>query len=1111
MTAYTDANGVTTVYEYETWSGGRRLKRILDPYRKVGGLPAATVLNYNANGIASIVEPGPGGRTTNFTVNTNGELVEWVDPDGRRTEFAYDASHRLINVKDRAGAVQSFEYDTLTNKLARIVGPAVPVDQGNGTVATETPEVNYVTWQTALIPRDTSIFYTGPSGNRFSQTITDAAHGTTTITTNTYGYPVSISNAVGEVTRFEYARRPYAYRMTSTGLVIDSILAPLVTKKTHPDGSIDNFVFSFDKPMVQMTSEQKAGASAVNYAYKDTVPLMLDSIWGNNTSTTKFGYSTKSFGKPSQVQEIRRYSEGSYMNNLFADYYITYYTYDSVTGRVAKEWEFLRGESKAKTYTYDPIFGNLSEATGRGLPGVKKVFDAHGRDSLMLSSGNAPIRMLYDAMDRIVERRALTGSPVVTTMLYDSLDLKSITDGKGQVYAFDRDIVGRTTRAYAANSTTSYRSYRYDIKGNLSSVTNRRGQRIQMTYDGIGRLRNRVGSGIADSFVVYTNFAANWNSISRDTVRTTITSYYAKAASMATTRLATDPTKRTYVNQTLYPAWGEQDSLFVELPGPEYSIIRYGREQFISERRTISMQDSWGMMWVPFLGQSVDFFQRPMYESQMSTSTSFVPYTDDDRVIASQSSIASIGKSAYMYDSLNRFVAIQDERNNLQRQYKYDSLGRLSRVEYRTQSCQQWPEVLGMDSVLGFINTCVATPDSFFVFTYDAVGNRTDKTHSYGNGNQMLTFGNLTFTYDADGNVTQKSNSSTGVTWRYHWDILNRLSSTVRAGGDSITYEYDAKGKLVRRKTNGVIDRHWVYMGDHILAELDGELGQLNRYIYRLGVDKPITVTTGKGTFGTNYHNMLQDQLGNVVYHGSGSLSQEIVYDPWGAPSIILDNTGSRLFWKGLLYQDGPGLYYVRNRWYDPEVGRFISEDPIGLEGGINLYQFAAGDPINLSDPSGLTTYISCREIDFTSNFGHCGIHIKNRDLDLDVLIELERTGRGWLAPFGYKNVPWLFGSSMRDPLSAYDGGWHQVMPPSGMTETDFDVAVFDAAALVSSRENGRRYNPFGQYNSNRFIYDVITSAGGRVPGSVSLFFVKGTPGLCGGSFWSTGRNCAWW
>ncbi len=51
---------------------------------------------------------------------------------------------------------------------------------------------------------------------------------------------------------------------------------------------------------------------------------------------------------------------------------------------------------------------------------------------------------------------------------------------------------------------------------------------------------------------------------------------------------------------------------------------------------------------------------------------------------------------------------------------------------------------------------------------------------------------------------------------------------------------------------------------------------------------------------------------------------------------------------------DSVSLYYMRNRWYDPEVGRFSNEDPIGQEGSQNLYAFANNDPINLSDPDGL-------------------------------------------------------------------------------------------------------------------------------------------------------------
>src|SRR6185437_16440934 len=60
------------------------------------------------------------------------------------------------------------------------------------------------------------------------------------------------------------------------------------------------------------------------------------------------------------------------------------------------------------------------------------------------------------------------------------------------------------------------------------------------------------------------------------------------------------------------------------------------------------------------------------------------------------------------------------------------------------------------------------------------------------------------------------------------------------------------------------------------------------------------------------------------------------------------------LGWKGLQPETGTGLIYMRARWYDPALGRFISEDPAGLAGGINPYVFAGDDPINKSDPTGL-------------------------------------------------------------------------------------------------------------------------------------------------------------
>jgi RHS repeat-associated protein len=156
-----------------------------------------------------------------------------------------------------------------------------------------------------------------------------------------------------------------------------------------------------------------------------------------------------------------------------------------------------------------------------------------------------------------------------------------------------------------------------------------------------------------------------------------------------------------------------------------------------------------------------------------------------------------------------------------------------------------------------------------------------------------------------------------------------------------------------------------VWDGDHIIAEVDSMAStRFAEYVYRPGIDRPHALLSDSGstTIARFFH---QDELGNVIGLTRGtSLAQTLSYEPWG---LLVDSTGaladtSRLRWKGLYWEGGnTRLYHVRNRWYDPEARRFTSEDPIGIEGGLNPYIFAGNDPVNGSDPFGLRP---CDEMD---------------------------------------------------------------------------------------------------------------------------------------------------
>ncbi|MFF4160310.1 RHS repeat-associated core domain-containing protein [Streptomyces sp. NPDC001678] len=206
--------------------------------------------------------------------------------------------------------------------------------------------------------------------------------------------------------------------------------------------------------------------------------------------------------------------------------------------------------------------------------------------------------------------------------------------------------------------------------------------------------------------------------------------------------------------------------------------------------------------------------------------------------------------------------------------------------------------------------------------------------------NRLTQLAGRSFTYDKDGRLT--SDGERG----YSWNARGQLTGLTR-GGNTATFGYDPLGGRTSKQAGGTSTR-FLTDGTNPLAELDSS-GKPTATVAASGLDRFLTRTTSGKT-----QIYLTDALGSVVglADDDGTIATTYTYDPNGRPIPDGAPTSNPYTFTGR-EDDGTGLLYLRNRYYDPATGRFISQDPIGHAAGPNLYQYALSSPTTYTDPSG--------------------------------------------------------------------------------------------------------------------------------------------------------------
>jgi RHS repeat-associated protein len=761
---------------------------------------------------------------------------------------------------------------------------------------------------------------------------------TTTYTYDQYGNVTAVTNPQGHTTTYEYSPDYYcAYVTSKTDIVSGQEITVsaaydfylgTITSKTCACGSVTDYEYDvlgrltkIIHPLV-MGDETRADYEIVYDDITNTVTLYNE----NDEKTVRYYDGLNRMVKEEKYTDIL-WAQTTYEYNYsdkpkqITDPLSRIYQYEyDAVGRAAK---FINPDQTYKTLQYDDL-NSIVTLTDENQHTKEYTFDWIGNLTSVTEHNNFTYETQYQ---------------------YDELgNLTQMINAEQQAFTYEYNSFFGITKAVYPDGTEQH--FSYDAGGNLTQRIDQNGTTINYTYDAVSRLTD---INYQDTFVSFT-----YNPLGQKTSMVTpdVTNlyHYDERNRLKEVEYVIDNT--SYVIQYAYDPVGN----VTEITYPDTTTVYYA------------------------------YFLKDLLESIQGVAT-FSYYTDGR---LGQTHFSNGVTTDYRYDTNGRTQTIHayTGTNLLDVSYTYDAAGNITHIQNNYQSALgEWitsPESYTYDDVNRLLSasngfgTILYKYDSQKRLSVDENGQITSYAYDY---DVLLSAGTTTYTYDQNGNTLSKSAEHE---WVYYYNNANRLTQVDKDGQMFAQYTYNGDGNRIKKVewSDDVQDyetTYYIYSGINVIYEKNDTGTAMYVYGPSGRIAKKITINNETTT---SYYVTDHLRSTRLITDETGNPLTSVAFYPFGNPNNYTGFTQSYLF--AGKEQDATGLYYFNARYYDPEIGRFITRDPYswlpddprlsGTSGTItkwlinpqrfDRYTYAQNNPLRYTDPTGLS--LECCDPDCT-------------------------------------------------------------------------------------------------------------------------------------------------